>query len=69
MKPLERMTDIIQKAESGDLSNMYHRRYGSDEIGESNTKFGTYVCSAEDFTYQKDSCPWTICCGGSTRNP
>ncbi len=34
MKPLERMTDIIQKAESGDLSNMYHRRYGSDEIGK-----------------------------------
>ena len=34
MKPLERMTDIIQKAESGDLLNMYHRRYGSDEIGK-----------------------------------
>ena len=34
MKPLERMTDIIQKAESGDLSNMLHGRYGSDEIGK-----------------------------------
>lgn len=34
MKPLARMTDIIQKAETGNFSSYLHRSYGSDEISK-----------------------------------
>ena len=34
IKPLARMTDIIQKAETGNISSFLHRTYGSDEISK-----------------------------------
>lgn len=34
MKPLERMTDIIQKAETGSITSYLHRTYGKDEISK-----------------------------------
>ena len=66
MKPLERMTRIIQSAESGDLS--LDQTYSSDELGRATHNLVEDALAATGLSFKTDCRLGAIRRGGGTRN-